>query len=360
MSENVLIGTLTQPLHIKPRHPFKEPFDITKRSTDINKWKYRAMWSYLRLQCGRKIDDAIKAELKGLPRAERLIRMKEFFSEAVLNQDTPRMMQFIVDDSKHELNVLAVASLKHLLILPSEVYEMAEKIIDRTRILDRYKMKQLSGTTWKLRELSGLKVGLQIYGGTITTRFAIKITSWIQVLGCMNPLSWLGTGNFQRFGLRTADYERILRIKKRDDLEPRLQQGIEQAIKRTNLISKQADRAKTIPVTPKTAKIVTSAFALSFRLGAKSIEQILERFKEEKQSQWGLAMAASWVAAHGFFMTTPKGKNRYVEQRLSTIAGATMIVDDIKTVEEKSLAWLKNHIKTGSMKSVKELLEDVI
>lgn len=360
MSENVLIGTLTQPHHIKPRDPFTQDFDITERSTDINKWNYRAMWSYLRLQYGRKIDAAIKTELKGLPRAKRLTRMAEFFREAVHNQEKPRMLQFIVDDSKPELNIIAVASLKHLLIPPVEVYRMAEKIINKTKILDSYRMEQLSGTTWKLKDLTGLKVGLQIYGGTITTRFAIKITSWLQVHGCLNPISWLGVGNFQRFGLRTDDYERILRIKKRDDLEPRLQQGIMQAMKRTNMISEKTERAKGIPVTSKTAKIVVAAFGLSYRLGAKSIEQVIERFKEEQQSQWGLAMAASWVAAHGFFMATPKGRDRYVEQRLSTIAGATVIVDDIKKVEEKSLAWLKQHIQKGSMKSVKELLQSIL
>lgn len=362
MSENVLIGTLTQPHHIKPRDPFTKElgFDVSRRTTDINRWNYRAMWSYLRLQFGRKIDAAIKAELEGLPRAERLIRMAEFFEEAVSKQEEPRMLQFIVDDSKIELNVIAVASLKHLLIPPAEVYGMAEQIIEKSKVMDRYKMEQLSGRTWQLRELTGLKIGLQIYGGTITTRFAIKITSWLQIHGCLNPLSWLGVGNFKRFGIRADDYERILRIKKKEDLKPRLQQGIDQAMKRTNVIMQKAERAKGIPVNYKTAKILISAFGLSYKLGAKTIEQVLGRFEVENKSQWGLAMAASWVAAHGFFMATAEGRGRYVEQRLSTIAGATILVDDIKEVEEKSLAWLKEHIKKGLMKSVKELLQEIL
>jgi len=353
MSETVVIGSLDSPYDISPR----EDMDT---STHIRKWNYRAMWSYLRLQYGREIDEQIKAAVEGLPRAERLIKMAEFFEDAVNEQKQAREMQFIVDDSGRHLNVVAVASLKHLLIPPAEVYDMARQIIEKGNMMERYDLKELSGDTWQLRESAGLKIGLQIYGGTITTRFAIKITSWLQVLACLNALSWLGIGNFNRFGIRSNDFERILRIKKREELKPRLEQGIDQAMKRTGLIQQKADRAKGVPMKPRTAKILVSAFALSYKLGAKSIEQVIERFQKEQQNQWGLAMASSWVASHGFFMATPEGRDRYVEQRLSTIAGATLLVDDIPKAEERSLEWLKKHIKQGSVKSVRKLLKDLV
>jgi len=357
MSEQVVIGKLKNPFAIK----------VSASKTAIpENWDHRAMWSYLRLQYGRSVDQKIKDHfdmietMKGngkLSKAERKKEMKLLFTDLVDQQKKPRMMQFIFDGDR----VMAVASLKHLLIPPAEVYTMAKRILAANfQSLSHIRINELSGLTYKVKEAAGMKLGLQLYGGTITTRQAISLSSWLRVEMCLNPLSWLGSGFFANLGVGGLGFERILRIKVRSDLEPRLRTAIEQALANVEVIERRVSRVEKIRLKRKEAKILMSALGISYSLGAKTIKQVLNRFRKEPKNQWGLSMAASWVAAHGNFKKTPEKQDRTVEQKLSTIAGATLLIDDMKKAKEKSLVWLKAHIKEGKVRSIDELLEDVI
>jgi len=293
-----------------------------------------------------------------LSRAERRKEMQLLFADLVRDQSEPKKMQFIFDEAG---KVMAVASLKHLLIPPEEVYGMANSILAVNYGKPQpINIHELSGLTFEVREISGMKFGLQVYGGTITTRQAITITSWLRVQQCLNALSWLGIGGFGSLGIGGAGFERILRIKAKKELEPRLRSGIEQALKKIGNIEKRVHVAEKIKLRQKEAKILMSAMGISYGLGAKTIRQVLERFEKERKNQWGLSMASSWVAAHGKLKKTPEHQSRNVEQKLSTIAGATLLIDDIKTAKEKSLDWLKSHVKEGKVQSIDELLQDVI
>lgn len=338
---------------------------VPQMPIELGAWKYRARWSWLRLQYGRRIDVEIKAMMeqakvdKGgrLTRTERMLLLKEFFDEHA-RPEKSREIQFILGENN---KVLAVASLKHLLIPPEEVYTLAAKIMKKEhQEMPRLSVDELLGinySTGKAGSFEDLTIlGIQVHGGTITTRQAITVSAMFRVRSCLNPLSFLGIGNFTKFLTNSGRaYERVLRIKVKAELEPRLRQGIESVLSAQKRLEERIEQSKTEPISPTTGKIIISAMCWSYHIGAKVIKQVVERFLFEKQTKWGLTMATSYVAAHGEFKTGTWN----VGQRLSTVSGATMLIDDVKDAEKKSLAWLKEHIKKGEVKSVDELLEDI-
>lgn len=357
----VIVGELQNPALVLAKDDHVPQMPVT-----VNGWRYRAMWSWLRLQHGRSIDQEIKdtmteAEVKKgsrLTRADRKKIMNTFFAEHI-QTDKPRRIQFIMDSDF----VIAVATLKHLLIPPSDVYTMATKIIETNYpTIKPMAMDELQGLTFSTDQIGidgdSTEVGFQVHGGTITTRQAITVSSLFRVRDCLNPLSFLGIGNFRKFLTRTErDYERVLRIKVKSDLEPRLRQGIDSVMSVQKRLNEAMEKSKEIPIDEKAGKLIATAMCWSYHIGSKVINQVIERFMlEEEKTKWGLAMATSWVARHGEF----KADADWAGQRLGTISGATMLIDKPKDAEEKSLAWLKEHIKDGRPKPLEELLKEIM
>jgi hypothetical protein len=359
MSEQIVIGRMLDPMRIR-----------TEQTTiELDDWAKRAMWSFLRLQFGRSIDQEIKKrrddwiwenyhiETKFADKSILKKAMEHVFNEILSVKIPDRETQFILEGSK----VMAVASLKHLLVSPERVYGMAAKIIQKQYPqISGLEVSQLSGLTYEVKQVAGFKVGLQVFGGDILTRQAITVSSWLRVEQCFNPLSWLGIGAFHSFiGKRTGDFERVLRIKVITDLKPRLQQGIELALKRSQDIEDRVKVTQKVSVKRSDAEIIMAALGLSYSLGSKTIEQILERLSQEPKTQWGMSMASSYVAAHGKFKETPEGQDRRVEQKLSTISGAALLIDDLKDAKERSIEWLQEHVKEGEVKRLDDLLRDL-
>jgi hypothetical protein len=333
------------------------------KAYSIASWNGRAAWSFLRLQFGRSIDDEIKAhfaeiekrEKRRLRRDERWTEFMKYFEQKTASISTPRRIQFIMCGD----SVIAVASLHHLLLPPAEVYAMGEQIVTQAfPKLQVSSISELRGVQYLVEEKAGIQVGLQLYGGSIDTREAITVSSWLRVQQCFNPLSWLGIGWFGNFtGRGSRDFERLLRLKVKADLEPRLRQSITDALEKTKLLDERVKLARKTPVRRTDAEIILSAFGLSYSLGAKTIDQILDLLPKEGSTQWGMSMASSYVAAHGNFKETPKGQQRSVEQKLSTVAGATLLIDDIKDAKEKSVEWLKAHVTRGQVGSLQGLMK---
>ena len=335
MSYQVVIGKLASPYEV-----FSD-----KGKVEIKDWQGKAKWSYLRLVYGRKIDETIKA-VKDKEKREQL--MNSLIQKSLSTAPT---LQYILNEKSQ---VCAVATLKHLIIPPEQVYATAENILGRL-----YTEGQIYGKIAYMREVAGIKIGYQIYAGTITTREAIRVSAFARVELCLNPLSWLGSSFFGWF-IDRSGYERILRIKKITDLEPRLKTAIEKTSTKLNELEKRTEEAKKDEISDRTAKILASAMSLSYGLGAKIINQVLERYQDEEPTRWGLAMAESWVAKHGKHRKTPEGQQNRVPQKLSTISGATLLIDDTKKAEKKALEWLKSHIKKGELKTLDQLLRDIL
>jgi hypothetical protein len=338
----ITIGQLVTPHEIRA-----EQGDTVK----INEWAGRASWSYLRLIYGRKIDDTIKDA--GTQREDCIYELMRTAKE-------PRQVQFIMSSSR---DVLAVASLKHLLIEPRKVYETARDILGDMAVSNPspYALALLTpshnlhGETFMTSQgFAGIKVGYQVDGGDLLTRFAIRVGVFARVEMCFNPLSWLGVSSLGRFGL-PADYERVLRIQKLNELFPRLNAAIVNARTHISDLQQRVERTKTVNLSSTKAATINGAFCLAYGLGEKVIGQVMDRYKEESKTQYGLAMAQSWVSEHGIHRkaqpTAAKRQEDHVPQSLSTISGATLLID-VKTAADKIKTWL------GQQKS--KLAEDIL
>jgi len=326
---SVVVGKLADPLEIET-----EP----RKRVLIKDWDSRAIWSYLRLVHGRTIDDKIK-ELREKEKA-RLEKEGEDKEQAIkevfvsLYKPNERPLQFIMSSN----NVQAVATMKHLLIEPAQVYATAEQILGKPASASS--SANLYGQVFDIDGFAGIKTGVQVDGGDLTTRFAIRVGVFARVEMCFNPLSWLGVSGLGRFGV-SSDYERILRIKKLNELFPRLQAAITNAKAHMGDLEKRVEHTKKVSLSSKTATRLNGSMCMAYGLGEKTIKEVMERYKQtEDKTQYGLAMAQSWQAQHGEHRKTPEGRVDRVPQSLSTISGATLLIDDIKTAEAKARKWL--------------------
>lgn len=310
----VVVGQLIEPHKIRT-----EEGDTVK----IGYWAGRASWSYLRLVYGRKIDETITA---AGPQREDCIY------ELLRTAKQERPLQFIMsssgtfDGAGTALNdVSAVASMKHLLIEPRKVYETAAQILGPSVAIEP--SRNLHGETFLTGQgFAGIKVGYQVDGGDLSTRFAVRVGVFARVEMCFNPLSWLGVSGVSRFGV-PSDYERVLRIQRLNELFPRLQAAIANARGQIGDLEKRVDHTKAVSLSATKAAQVNGAFCLAYGLGEKVIRQVLDRYREEPRTQYGLAMAQSWAAEHAEHRETPRGMTDRVPQSLSTISGATLLID---------------------------------
>lgn len=348
-TEQILVGKLLNPSQI----------EVKGKLIDIDGIYHRAKWSWLRLQYGRDIDMTIKMlyeEKKVRSKAQAKQVLSQYFKEKMenINPERSREMQFIVSPSD---TVLAVASLKHLLIPPSSVYAVANQILKASGHQLLVEDDIAGQIAYLPKEELGIKRGLQIYGGSINTRFAIRVSVIFKVMRCLNVVSWLGIGNFgQWLPDANKNYERVLRIKVLTELEPRLVSAISSAQQSLSKLDEQIELAKKIHLTKKAAKALAASMGFSYGLGAETVKQVLDEFASEQQTLYGLSMAESYIARHGTFSDLAKE----VTQKLSTIAGATILIKHPKDAEKKSIAWLKAHIKKGQLKNLDDIVGDLI
>ncbi|MCJ7424987.1 hypothetical protein MUP01_12085 [Candidatus Bathyarchaeota archaeon] len=361
------------------RYELDTPEGIKK----VDSWNYRAMWAHLRLSLGRGVDPRIsravgvwieerfqsdvaeyeqRVQQTGNPdlskpeRVSKRGKVEYVFDQFQAEVIAPKTLQYIFVDGE----LRAVASLDHLLIPPSEVYETARKIAAEIS-LAQIEGAPLHGLLYETEHEGGIKYALQIDAGDVLTREAIHVSSALRIDDCLNPLSWLGAGGFGQFlgAGRGSSQERMLRIKVRNELEPRLRAAIEFGMKGQEILENKVKDAQNVPVDYKTARILMAAMGLSYKLGESTIKQVVEKYEEENQTQYGLSMAASWVAAHGQFKQHRTDLRRTVEQTLSTIAGVTALIPSITVSRAKCLDWIKAYIKEGNLKKIPDLLKDL-
>lgn len=365
MSEQVIIGKLSDLQTVQ---------NVDKGTIHVVKdWDYRAAWSWLRLHHTRKIDARIK-ELQNIaadalyrslrneippmtPTVKALLKARHQalmgFLETEIQRipvEKQRKLQFIrIGD-----NLVAVASLKHLLIPEQEIYAATQKLIEPLK-LEEPEYSLFGKVVW-LKEIAGSKLGLQVFGGDIRTRHAIKIVSIINVISCLNPVSWLNVNSLNSITGNISYKKRVLRIKAKEELEPRLCMGLKAARADLKNVEREIEQSKDVEVTDRGMRLVVSAMCLSYHLGVDTIKQVFAQYESEEKTIWGVSMALSYVAAHGTFR---KGSDK-TPQSLSTIAGATLMISHTKEMEQRSLNWLQEHIVEGKSKSIDELLKDVL
>jgi len=349
----VLIGTALSPTSI-----YTEDGNIFK----VKGFSGRALWSWLRLQQGRKIDEEIK--LAVAPYREKLENKKISFAEykyelkKILKNmmetslsENQRTIQYIIINGK----VKAVASLKHLLIPPEEVMAVAQDILNERDMSYRIDPALAGLVSTTDAQYYGMNLGFYIHPGDIITRRAISISSYIYTILCTNPLTFAGLGDLGKFGVDEDDKNyRVLRIQAKDELRPRLERAIDQTIKGEDRLKSMIDYARNNPVDPYEAKIILTAFLRAYNISDKVIEQVLQRLNYEDQTTYGMAQATSYIARHGEFRNNATVRLR---ERLSTVAGASLRILDPEETAEKSLKWLKERLTEKTPDWLKDLLK---
>jgi len=337
----------------------EDPYTILAQGSrvKVSEWKSKAAWQFLRLSLGyERADSLIKeyAEREGISKRERRLRNVPLEVIQKYNVRNERELQFILEGNC----VVAVATLQHLLVPPSKVYAVADRML-KTQAIETFSFP-LEGKTYILQEEYGYQRGIQVVAGDLITQRAIKVSGSLKILSCLNPISWIGIGVFERFMGYVSGWERIVRIKRLTDLEPRLKNAISSTVRKLPSLSFNIERAKKCKVPLCDAEMFTVAFGYSYSLGAKVLKQVLERFESEDKSLYGLAQAFSWVAAHGEkIRKTPEGMESHARQKLSTIAGAFLTLDPnaYEDAKDRTIEWLKRHIREGKLETYEELLQ---
>jgi len=331
MSTQVLIGTLADLNRIRTE----------QGEETVQKFQDRAMWSWLRLHNTKRIDAEIKAAAQqmGITSGRKTAVLEELVLEHLIEDKPQKNLQYIIMDGQ----IKAVATTRHLLIPPEEVEAVAYEVLKASKV-EVEEDPHLRGLIATTDTVGGLRYGLHIFPGDILTRRAVSVSAYVQVVQCLNPLTWAGIGNFGRFGL-APEHDRILRIQKRSELLPRLEAAIQGAGKEVSALKKMVEYAQKKQVDPREAKVILSAFSKSYGLGEPVIKELLGRLQQEDPTTYGMSQAASWIARHGEeFRETPEGKESHARQSMAVVGAASLLVEDPHLTADKAMTWLKGKL----------------
>ena len=307
---------------------------------------YRGLWSYLRLQLGKRKADKLINEVRA--------PWKESLEAGDIDQPTYKMgvfdamkdllpeitnlrkIQFIMRDT----NVYATASTKHLLV-PKKLVEESFKRVIPTGSFEA----DLGMATASLAQLGGLQeafeVQFQMDPGNILTRKAIRVGFGLRIKSCFNPLTFINGGGLDRFFNKpTYGYTRgrVLRVENKTNLDDRIREAYEASKDAVGQMKNDIQRAKDTTLTKDQSNALGAAFPLAFGCGTPVIKQVFNRYTAEASTLWGLAMAVSYVARHGEMRADAKK----LPQNLANAAAGYLWVDDVKGVVERCNKWLEN------------------
>jgi len=321
-------------------------FDTVKTAegiTPLSDMENRAKWSWLRLQRGRSIDAEIKACLAKMRESNKAAETEDALDQLIgetLLSESPsswqqRKLQYIVEDDI----IKAVATTKHLLIPPEQVLQVADRVCaGRGQALEVN--ENLAGLVGIRGEHAGIELGFHIFPGDILTRKAISVSSYAKTLVCLNPLTFAGIGNFGRFGLEPK-HERVLRIRRITELEPRLDEAITSSWKIIEDLERLIEKSKTTTVDDREAKTILAAFSQAYGIGLRPVKEVVGRLTQEGHTTYGMAQASSWVAKHGeSWRKTPEGEHPKARQSMATVGAACLLIDDPPVTAAKARKWL--------------------
>jgi len=292
----------------------------------------KSLWSIIRHNFSRAIDTEIKSQRK------EGISLEDFFIGAFrVYRAKPKRMQFFVDTEKERC--LACATMKHPVISPDEIYSVFDKTLKKHKL----KLEDKDGLKGKILLMRKTKIasfGLRIDAGNIYTEKAIRISTYVEILQCLNPLDFAGLSRGQLTTTMQPVKLRILRFESLTKIPDRINGAIvamKPEIAKVEVMLKETQKKN---ITTKQAKMIIVAFGTSYGIGAKALKKAFERFRDdEKQTQYGLSMALSWIVEHEddvFRKDTSEAKTN-----LSTIAGATLLINKIPQTADHCERFIK-------------------
>lgn len=288
----------------------------------------RALWSYLRLEMGKKKADS---EIKTFRLGHKGIDALKLAYFNLKDQLKQRELQFIMVGDE----VKAVASLDHLLIPPQEVLDIAMNAMPS---LQPHPVFPGRLSTELDDQLPGVNLYYSLDPGNILTRRAIRMGYSIHVLLCTNPLSYMGIGHLNRFkiGGFGGEVDKILRVKRKNELGNSIKTSIERSVENLGEFTEMVEQSKKVHVTETQAKILLTAFPTAYGAGKPVVKQIIERYSKEDKTLWGLAQATSYIARYGSF--SQNAKSMY--DKLATAGAAYVGIMDLPETTDLANKWL--------------------
>lgn len=295
----------------------------------------KGVWQLLRLEYLRKVDTEIKDYQVAHPQLSQPLyhfAISKFKSEPPTGE-----WQILIKNG----SILTVASLNHAVLDESKVYAMVESCLKVFKLENR---PPLVGKVIYCSDAPGIKLGVHVYAGDIYTQHAIRFATFMEVESCFNPITFLKLKS-HIIRTSTVHMERMLRIHKKSDMEKRLPPILTRSIEAVSESKLLLLRSKGIKITDKEAKTLLIALNSSYFIGKSVTSACIDRWEVEKSvngsSLWDLAMSASWVAQHSDCFdnrTSPKTRGY-----LSTIAGALLLIDNLKESLAGSLEYIKSN-----------------
>ena len=306
---------------------------------------YRPRWDAIRLHLGRThADSVIRSHVEAIMEEEPELVKRDANTKAIdelwtAHKFRGRKLQYIMVEER----VKAIASLDHLLIPPEEVLSIAKSVMPEGRTWAGFE----NGLIQELKEtLPGIRTGFMLDPGNIMTRAAIRMGFSVSILLCTNPLSFIGVGHLNRFGVSGwKGNDKILRVKAKAELADRIKEALVEGKGSAGNFLEAVEQSKKVHVTEDQAKTLLTAFPLAYSAGASTIKQVVARFQKEERTLWGMAQAASYVAMHGDFKKGAKN----LDAGLATAGAAYIGITDVPETTGIAKKWL------SEVKGIKDL-----
>lgn len=310
----------------------------------------KAMWGILRTHFTRKIDKEVKDHkeeyLEDNSKANWPIEFRGFFHEKMV-KSTKRELQFIMDDDEKQL--IAVATLKHSLMKPDEVYQIVTKTVEKMGLSSRYE-EAVVGRIVHMKKTKWADYGLQVVAGDLTTYRAISVSLFVQAkqmgLGCLNPLTFL---DLKRDLVRrilgeipTVVTPKIFRYESKTQIPARIERSIESMKPYLVELEKRMAHFNFPKIQDEQAKTLLSSIGSSYGLGRKVIQECFDDYNKRKtKNLLSLSMSTSQVAKH-----KPKSfrkGTKWARQHLADISGALLLISNVQKATTKAKKYLGEH-----------------
>ena len=305
-----------------PRKVEKVGVVVSLNDKDAIRMNRKSMWACLRSNFSRAIDGEIKSQKRDGTILE------DFFIGAFKTwKHKPKPMQFFVKGNK----CFGAASLKHSVVMPDKIYAVFNKALKKHNLVLEEK-DGISGRVALLHRSNIARFGFKIDAGNIFTEKAIKISSYVEMIACLNPLSFVGINKGIVMSTAQPVKVRLLRYESLTKIPDRIDEAIEAIRPELAKIEAKIKEVQKTEVTPDQAKKIIAAFGVAYGIGATVLKAVFERFEnEEKATIFGLSMAFSYIPQHE--QDIFRENATVAKQSLSTLAGAVLLMDNVnKTV----------------------------
>jgi len=305
-------------------------FKMINREFDVDEDKYivkamlddgrilpmskKAQWSLLRLHHTAKIDK----EVRGLDND----RFTEKFVQLIQPDSLRSDLRLIFNANK----IWNVVTTKYDAVSTGKVYSMISKALEKQNLVLTERDRTLGHVVY-VKKTPVLNIGLQFFAGDTITQEAIRISTFIDVLACLNPISFLGLEHSVLGKSAILNYK-ILRIEQKQNVERKIKEVVLASRSSVVQMGKVFEHTKKIKITNPQASMILATMGKPYKLGIKTLSASMQHFKDTSdKTVHGLSMATSYTAQH-----EDKIRSEKTRQALSVLSGALLLFPNRRKV----------------------------